>query len=245
MDVGASANLALGKNVKASGVEVSDGRWTPNFVVDGVVSKESRWSSNYSDAAWIQVDLGDVYEVGIVVLKWETSKADKYYLQGSVDGENWFTIYDKYQNTSNPDLTNVAVINPTEIRYVKMQGVKRASQWGYSLYELEVYAPTDKTELSALYEAHKDLDPTLYTPESYANFAEYLEEARLILEEEGVLQKYVDWQLEDLQDAIAALVPVSVEEPLAVDGAPRRIRPRQGYTDGRERGGLDCQRYTG
>lgn len=118
VDVGASANLALGKNVKASGVEVSDGRWTPNFVVDGVVSKDSRWSSNYSDAAWIQVDLGDVYEVGIVVLKWETSKADKYYLQGSVDGVNWFTIYDKYQNTSNPDLTNVAVINPTEMRYV-------------------------------------------------------------------------------------------------------------------------------
>lgn len=228
VDVGASANLALGKNVKASGVEVSDGRWTPNFVVDGVVSKDSRWSSNYSDAAWIQVDLGDVYEVGIVVLKWETSKADKYYLQGSVDGENWFTIYDKYQNTSNPDLTNVAVINPTEMRYVKMQGVKRASQWGYSLYELEVYAPTDKTELSALYEAHKDLDPALYTPESYANFAEYLEEARLILEEEGVLQKYVDYALEDLQDAIAALVPVSVVEPLAVDGTPE-----SGYARGR------------
>lgn len=35
-------NLALHKTVTASGNEVSDGRWTYDMVVDGVVSKDSR-----------------------------------------------------------------------------------------------------------------------------------------------------------------------------------------------------------
>ena len=67
----AGENLALGKTVYASGTEVNDGRWKPDKVVDGVVSKDSRWSSNTSDDAWITIDLGTPAEVGKVVLNWE------------------------------------------------------------------------------------------------------------------------------------------------------------------------------
>ena len=74
-------NLALNKDVDVSGLEVSDGRFTADKAVDGIVSSDSRVSfSRAADEQWLLVDLGDVYEISEFVINYE-SVVGKYEIQ--------------------------------------------------------------------------------------------------------------------------------------------------------------------
>ncbi len=143
----APVNLALGKKVTASGTEVDDGRWTPDKVVDGAVSKESRWSSNKADDAWIYVDLGAAYEIDRVVLSWEL-RAREFSLQLSLDGEDWTTVHTQRDETSATAKTDTIEFESQTAQYVKMQGIERSPLgdgriYGYSMYEFEIYQTYD------------------------------------------------------------------------------------------------------
>lgn len=129
-------NLALNKPATASSVEVN--AFNPSLAVDGVVSSSSRWSSAHTDNEWITVDLGERQEISKVVLRWEGAYAKGYKLQVSEDGQRWTDVY-----TTTAGVGGVETIKfPTErAQYVKMQGTKRSGTYGFSLYEMEVYAP--------------------------------------------------------------------------------------------------------
>lgn len=127
-------NLAFGKPVTVSSVE------TPAFpgvnAVDGDYG--SRWSSAYTDGEWITVDLGATRQIGRVKLTWETAYGRAYRVQSSVDGVAWTTLSEVTAGDGGTDdLTGLSGSG----RYVRMQGVARATTWGYSLYEFEVYGP--------------------------------------------------------------------------------------------------------
>ncbi|MFQ8600880.1 MAG: discoidin domain-containing protein, partial [Oscillospiraceae bacterium] len=146
-------NLALGKAVVVSGSEVDDGRWTPDLMVDGIESPESRWSSNTVADAWCYVDLGAVYDIGKVVLNWQL-KAMKYDILVSYDAEHWRTAYQGVNTSSDTVQCDTAEFEPVSARYVKMQGVERTPYGahtqgtGYSLYEFEVYADPSTAALT-------------------------------------------------------------------------------------------------
>lgn len=100
-------------------------------------NSNTRWSSAYSDHEWIIVDLGAIYDINRVRLVWEVAYARAYQIQVSNDNLNWTTIYSDYNGTGGiDDLTNLRGRG----RYVRMYGIQRATQWGYSLWEFEVYA---------------------------------------------------------------------------------------------------------
>jgi hexosaminidase len=129
-----TGNLAFNMPATASSTE------TENFpaaaAVDG--DEETRWSSQASDAQWLQVDLGAVKQIGRVKLKWEVAHAKAYQIQTSSDGRTWTTIYSTTKGAGGTeDLTG---LNGSG-RYVRMLGTARSNSWGYSLYEFEVYAP--------------------------------------------------------------------------------------------------------
>ncbi|MFQ8601424.1 MAG: discoidin domain-containing protein, partial [Oscillospiraceae bacterium] len=143
----APVNLALGKTVVASGTEVDDGRWSPDRVVDGAVSKDSRWSSNKADDAWIYVDLGAAYEIDRVVLGWEL-RAKEFAIQISLDGLEWTTVHTQRDETSVTAKTDTVEFETKTARYVKMQGIERCPAsngkvYGYSMYEFEIYQAYD------------------------------------------------------------------------------------------------------
>lgn len=146
-------NLALGKAVVVSGSEVDDGRWTPDLMVDGIESPESRWSSNTVADAWCYVDLGAVYDIGKVVLNWQL-KAMKYDILVSYDAEHWRTAYHGVNTSSDIVQCDTAEFEPVSARYVKMQVVERTPYGahtqgtGYSLYEFEVYADPSTAALT-------------------------------------------------------------------------------------------------
>ena len=96
---------------------------------------DTRWSSQFRDPQSIYVDLGAVQHIDRVVLKWEAAYGRDFKIQTSNDAATWTTAKTVTGNTSKTDDMSVSL----DGRYVRMYGTKRATQWGYSLYEFEVY----------------------------------------------------------------------------------------------------------
>ncbi|MEU3255540.1 discoidin domain-containing protein [Streptomyces sp. NPDC006997] len=126
--------LSQGKQVTASSQE-HDG--TPaTAAVDGDLG--TRWSSGFSDAQWLQVDLGTQAQLSQVVLRWETAYAKAYRVEISANGTDWSTAYSTTTGNGGTETLDVAGM----ARHVRMQGVTRATGWGYSLWEFQVYGTT-------------------------------------------------------------------------------------------------------
>jgi hypothetical protein len=96
----------------------------------------SRWSSRYTDNEWVYIDLGEKKEIASVTLNWESAYAKAYKIQVSDDASNWIDVYSTNEGKGGVDQVD---IKPVTARYIKMQGIKRSSEWGYSIYDFEVY----------------------------------------------------------------------------------------------------------
>jgi hypothetical protein len=135
----APVNLALNKPAFSSSNENSS--LTPNLAVDGNLN--TRWSSPFSSPQWIYVDLGAVYNLNRVVLRWEAAYGRAYQVQTSTNASTWTTRFST--TTGNGGLDDIAISGSG--RYVRIYGTSRGTSWGYSLWELEVYgtSPTAKS----------------------------------------------------------------------------------------------------
>ncbi|RPE46467.1 F5/8 type C domain-containing protein [Streptomyces sp. Ag109_O5-1] len=133
----ADAPLSQGKTATASSEE-NAGTAAGN-AVDG--NTGTRWSSSFSDDQWLQVDLGATATVSQVVLNWETAYGKDYKVQISADGSSWTDLKSVTGGDGGTDTLDVS----GQGRYVRMLGVHRATQWGYSLWEFQVYGTTTGT----------------------------------------------------------------------------------------------------
>jgi len=125
-------NLALNQPATSSSNESAS--YPPSNAVDGNTS--TRWSSSFSDPQWLQVDLGATKAISKVVLRWETAYGKSYQIQVSNDATTWTTIY---STTTGPGGTEPLSVTGSG-RYIRMYGTQRgATNYGYSLYEFEVY----------------------------------------------------------------------------------------------------------
>ncbi|NKQ24840.1 discoidin domain-containing protein [Streptomyces galbus] len=129
--VAADALLSQGRTATASSTENAG---TPAaYAVDG--STTTRWSSAATDNQWLQVDLGASASVSRVDLNWEAAYGKDYILQISADGQNWSDLKSVTGGDGGTDSVTVS----GQGRYVRMQGVHRATPYGYSLWEFQVY----------------------------------------------------------------------------------------------------------
>jgi hypothetical protein len=128
-----ATNLALNRPTTSSSNESAS--FTPNLAVDG--NGGTRWSSAFSDPQWIRVDLGATRTITRVVLRWETAFGRSYQIQTSNDGTTWTTI--RSTTTGAGGVEDFTVTGSG--RFVRMNGTARGTQWGYSLWEFEVYGP--------------------------------------------------------------------------------------------------------
>lgn len=127
-------NVAPAGTASASSTEVP--RFGPENVNDDDPS--TRWASGYSDDSWVQVKLSEPTVVRGITLNWESACANAYELQTSTDGTTWKTIRTVDDSTCALDLYTFPEDEP--VQYVRMQGIDRATTWGYSIWELGVYA---------------------------------------------------------------------------------------------------------
>ncbi|MGM9648199.1 MAG: discoidin domain-containing protein [Eubacteriales bacterium] len=127
-------NLALSATAKASSVET--GGREAAAAIDGDLG--TRWSSEYKDSQSLTLDLGALQTVGAVRIYWETAAGKDYDILLSEDGENWVNVATVQGNsTANTWLTYE--FSPRSARYIKMDGHTRVGEYGFSIYEIEVY----------------------------------------------------------------------------------------------------------
>jgi len=107
--------------------------WVAANAVDGNLG--TRWSSAFSDPQWLEVDLGAPHAITKVVLDWETAYASAFQIQVSDNGVAWTDIYTMMGGTGGSQTLHVHGSG----RYVRMYGTQRATQWGYSLWEFQVF----------------------------------------------------------------------------------------------------------
>jgi hypothetical protein len=126
------SDLALGKTATASG---DDGNPATN-AVDG--NPDTRWSSRYQDGEWIQVDLGESTAFDRVTIAWESAYALDFRVQAG-DGDTWTDVEQVSNETPIGDTGVQTETFPGQTtRYVRVVGDRRATEWGISLWTLEV-----------------------------------------------------------------------------------------------------------
>jgi hypothetical protein len=126
-----TTNAALNRPATASSTE--NGSFPASAAVDG--NTGTRWSSAFSDPQWIQVDLGTSQSICQVTLTWETAYGKAFQIQTSNDATTWTTIFSTTTGTGG---TQTLAVTGTG-RYLRMFGTTRATQYGYSLWELGVF----------------------------------------------------------------------------------------------------------
>ncbi|MBP2474924.1 acyl-homoserine lactone acylase PvdQ [Crossiella equi] len=128
------ANLARTGSVTASSHETGMYPSPPAKAVDG--DRTTRWASDWSDRQSLTVDLGSVREVGRALLRWESAYGKAYRIEVSTDGQAWRTAAEVTGGDGGEDNVPFAA---TQARFVRMTGISRATRYGYSLFEFEVY----------------------------------------------------------------------------------------------------------
>ena len=126
-----TTNVALNKTATASSTE--NASFPASAAVDG--NTGTRWSSAFSDPQWLEVDLGSSQSICQVGLNWETAYATAFQIQTSTDNVNWTTIFSTTTGTGGIQTLNVTGTG----RYIRMNGTTRATQFGYSLWEFQVF----------------------------------------------------------------------------------------------------------
>jgi len=136
MPAAQGTNLALNRPVTC----------TPNpqypcaQAVDG--NTGTRWASAQGiDPQWIYVDLGATYTLSSVILRWEAAYATAFQIQTSPDATTWTSIYSTTTGTGGTQTLTVSGSG----RYVRMYGTVRKTQYGYSLWEFEIYSGSSPT----------------------------------------------------------------------------------------------------
>jgi predicted Ser/Thr protein kinase len=107
--------------------------WAAANAVDGDLT--TRWSSDWSDPQWLEVDLGAVHDLHSVVLYWENAYAAAFQLQVSANGSTWTDLYPALSGYAGKQTIPVSGSG----RYVRMYGTQRATSYGYSLWEFQVF----------------------------------------------------------------------------------------------------------
>jgi hypothetical protein len=115
----------------------------------------TRWSSDYADNQWLQVDLGSSVSFDQVAITWEQAYASTYTVQVSADGSTW-TDAGSADNTVIPLPFNggdacldVETFAAASGRYVRISTGVRQTGWGNSLWTLSVIdSATPDTDLA-------------------------------------------------------------------------------------------------
>ncbi|MFF7441255.1 discoidin domain-containing protein [Streptomyces sp. NPDC008122] len=133
----AAAPVLLSQGRPATASSQENGGTPAGAAVDG--DPGTRWSSAFADPQWIQVDLGAPAALSRVDLSWETAYGKAYRIELSGNGTDWTTAY----STANGPGGNESLPVTGTARYVRVYGTTRATGWGYSLWEFQVYGTAD------------------------------------------------------------------------------------------------------
>lgn len=124
-DLARSARVLSGESEKAL---------PPSNAVDGNLN--TRWGSGFSDDQFLQIDLRETKTVSGVSLFWESAYAKNYAIEVSGDAVSWKRVFERVDGSGGNEFIQ---FDPARARFVRLLGIKRASPYGYSLWEMMVH----------------------------------------------------------------------------------------------------------
>ena len=136
-----TTDLAMDQPTTASSVQASSD-YLPYYATDG--DPGTRWSSLSSDPQWLEVDLGAPTAICSVGILWEAAYATAFSIQTSNDNSTWTTVYSTTTGTGGQETFPISAT----ARYIRMYGTARGTQFGYSIFEFDVYGPTNTPPLA-------------------------------------------------------------------------------------------------
>ena len=137
-------NLSLKQPARESSNDGNSGPASAAF--DGDLT--TRWSSAYQDGEWLSIDLGSKLLLCSANISWEAAFASEYQIQTSDDGQNWTTVILNDHGQGGDE--RVAFPVNYYGRYVRLQSLKRATEWGISIWELEVLGSREGTPFAVI-----------------------------------------------------------------------------------------------
>ncbi|MGW2054006.1 discoidin domain-containing protein [Streptomyces sp. NPDC001840] len=116
-----------------------EGANAPAAALDG--RTDTRWSSEFADNQWIQVDLGGAARISGIVLNWESAYASGYRVEVSDNGSAWSTIHSTTTGRGGTETLGIT----GQGRYVRLYATTRATGYGVSLWEFQVFGSVDSS----------------------------------------------------------------------------------------------------
>ena len=131
----APVNLALRKPVEyTGGTQDNDPQFAASNLTDGMLS--SRWATPHgqNDKTFI-IDLEVVSPLTEIRITWEAAYASLFNIELSTDKSSWTSVYSGAGNAGQQSIS----VNTIPARYVRVNCINRVTQYGFSIYEVEVY----------------------------------------------------------------------------------------------------------
>lgn len=123
-------NLSIGTTATASS-------GTALLAIDN--NPGSRWESAHElDPQWIMIDLGAKKNVTDIIISWEGANAKDYIIETSVNGTVWSTLATKTEMPAGARIDRLYDVS-VDAQYVRITGTARNLNYGYSIYELQIY----------------------------------------------------------------------------------------------------------
>ncbi len=120
------------------------GEFPAKAAIDG--DPNTRWSSPFSDPHWLKVDTGSEATLCGFRIRWETAYSSHYRIDVSLDGDEWKTVYETEQGDGR---TDYIFIEPVRARYFRITGLKRATGWGHSIWEIDTWGPSGQPRIAS------------------------------------------------------------------------------------------------
>ena len=129
-----AADVPISRSMPAYASSDQDSQvYPPQDAVDD--DPGTRWSSAAGGTQWLEVDLLSVGTISKVVLDWNPAYAKAFKIQTSDNAKTWTTIYATATGRGGTETLNVS----GQGRYVRLYATAAATQYGYSLWEFDVY----------------------------------------------------------------------------------------------------------
>ncbi|MEV7019460.1 beta-N-acetylglucosaminidase domain-containing protein [Streptomyces sp. NPDC093991] len=128
-----------GPDLARTGRAESSADETPDFPASAANDGDpgTRWSSPAEDDAWWQVELDRPVRLGKVGLRWQDAHASAYRVEVSGDGRSWRTAAEVRDSRGGHETVRM---DEPGVRHIRVQGERRATRYGYSLWSVEAYA---------------------------------------------------------------------------------------------------------
>jgi len=116
------------------------------LAIDGNVT--TRWGGGFASGDWLQVDLGRSATLGGVLIRWDSGFARAYYIQSSMDGQQWRNVFEAAD--AQGDIEYVLFPAAVQTRYLRLASVPRTADWGVSVFEFEPLGVQDTPRIAGV-----------------------------------------------------------------------------------------------